>query len=492
MSDNNRYKIKSIKYNLVMNILLKMSAVIFPLIAFPYASRILGADSYGRVGFAISVTSYFSLLASLGIPSYAVRKCAQVRDDEYNLGKTVKEILLINTISLCITCCLFIICLFLVPRFYNDKLLIMLASSSIILQTFGVEWFYQAIEQYDYITIRSIIVRIISLVLLFLFVKKPEDYMFYCLVTVIGTVGSNVVNILKLPKLIDLKKKYKLELSIHFKPIFVLFFYYAATTIYTNLDVVMLGFMTDNSTVGYYNASVKIKNVLVSVITALGAVALPRASYYLSNDLMENFKNLIKKSLNYVLFVSVSLAVFFTMLSKNVILFLAGKGFEQSISSMMFITPAIIFIGIGSITAWQLLIPLRRDKYTLYGAVIGAMLDLCINFWLIPKYGATGASIGTLVAEVCVVCIHIIGLRDIILDVWDVKNTIKILIGSLISFLVLIIFGLFLRIENNLICIIIKGLFFFGIYFICEMIFREKSVIELCDVIKSKIRLLNN
>lgn len=486
MEDIKKIKIHSIKYNLVMNIIMKVSAVIFPLIMFPYAVRTLGADSYGRVGFAISVTSYFALLASLGIPSYAVRQCAKVRDDSYELAKTVKEILCINSISLCITCLIFFACLFIVPKFNNDKILILVAASSIILQTFGVEWFYQSIEQYDYITFRSIIVRIISLILLFMLVKDSNDYVMFCIVTVVSTVGSNIVNILRLPKLVDLKSNYKLEITKHIKPIFMLFFYYAATTIYTNLDVVMLGFMSDNSTVGYYNASVKIKNVLVSVITALGAVALPRASYYLSNDLIKEFNELIKKSLNYVLVVSLPLAAFCSVLSSDIIGFLAGEGYSESVVSMMIISPSIIFIGIGSITAWQLLIPLGRDKCTLIGAVVGAVVDLVINFLLIPQYGAAGASIGTLVAEFCVIIIHFIGLKDLKKEVIDYTNASKIIIGNIISILILVIMNSSIHFDIYIFSIIIKGVIFFLLYILIEAILKEKSICYVINFIKRK------
>ena len=142
--DNGSYKIHSVKYNLLMNIILKISAVLFPLITFPYTARTLGNEAYGRVGFAISIVSFFSFVASLGIPSYAVRKCAQKRDNSNELAKTVKEILIINTVSLCITYAVFIIGLLFIPKLREDSTIMMINSLSIILQTFGVEWFYQA------------------------------------------------------------------------------------------------------------------------------------------------------------------------------------------------------------------------------------------------------------------------------------------------------------------------------------------------------------
>ena len=482
-----KYKIHSVKYNLVMNIILKVSTVLFPLITFPYTTRILGAEAYGRVGFAVSVVSYFSLIASLGIPSYAVRKCAQNRDDPIALARTVKEILVINTLSLVITYCVFIGSLIVIPRFRTDYVIMLISSTSIILHTFGVEWFYQAIEQYDYITIRNICVKLISIVLLFAFVKDPSDIVPYSAVTVAGTVGSNILNLIRLPKLISLKDRYELNIKKHLKPIFILFFYYAATTVYTNLDVVMLGFLTNNSAVGYYTASVKLKNVLVGVVTALGAVALPRASYYLSNNDSGKFASLIQSSFNYVLLISLSAATYSTIKAKSIILLLAGNGYEGAIGSMMWIMPSIVFIGIGSITAWQILIPLGRDKCTLIGAVAGAVVDFCVNWLLIPLYGAMGASIGTLCAEICVILIHIIGLRDIILQFIDIHDIVKIFSGILLATTIMIVVGLLIHNNSPFTDCIITGIVFFASFTIAELALKEEAIMILWKAIKAKV-----
>ena len=482
-----KYTIHSVKYNLIMNIILKVSAVLFPLITFPYVTRTLGAEGYGRVGFAISIVSYFALVASLGIPSYAVRKCAQKRDNPKELAKAVKELLIINTVSLCISYSALVFCVLYIPALKEDNDIMLICSISIILQTFGVEWVYQAIEQYDYITVRNVIIKTISVLLLFVFVKSPGDIIPYSIVTVIGTVGSNLFNIIKLPKVIDLSQKTTIDIRQHLKPIFLLFFYYAATTIYTNLDVVMLGFLTSKTIVGYYNASVKFKNVLVSVITALGAVALPRATYYLSNDDNENFTSLIRKSLNYVLLVSVSLATYFTIEARQILLLFAGEKYSEAIYPMMWITPSIVFIGIGSITAWQLLIPLGRDRCTLVGAVVGAVVDFGINWLLIPQFGAVGASIGTLCAEICVVIVHVVGLRDIIRKFVDIGNIVKILIGTLVGIAGVVWINNITEIYSYFIVCVLSAVVFFSLFGLLELIMKEKTIYSIIEGIKNRL-----
>lgn len=481
-----KYKIHSIKYNAIMNVILKMSSFIFPLITFPYVSRVLKAASYGRVSFATSVVSYFTLVASLGIPAYGVRKCAEIRDDEKKLVKTVKELLAINTISLTLTYIAFVVFLILIPRFREDSTLLLISSLTIVLQTFGVEWFYQAIEQYDYITIRNIAFKIISIILMFIFVHSPNDYVIYCSINVFATVGSNILNITRLPKIVNLKIKTNLDLKQHLIPIFTLFFYYAATQIYTNLDTVMLGFMTNTSVVGFYNASVKIKNVLVSVVTALGSVALPRVSFYLSHERKEDFYRLISNSFSFVLFVAIPLSIYFTIEAKPVLLFLAGEEYAPAVSSMQAITPAVIFIGIGSVTAYQLLIPLKKDKITFLGAVSGAVIDFIINLILIPSYGSTGAAIGTLCAEILVVIIHLVALHDLLPKVFDKKDFLKIIISAAISTCVLITIVKQVQLLSYFVQCVITVLLFGTTYYLIAIVLKEKISIKVLKDLKAR------
>ena len=249
------FKIHSVKYNLIMNVILKMSSFIFPLITFPYISRVLGPIGNGKISFATSIIYYFTIFATLGIPTYGVKICAQYRDDKEKLTKTVKELLIIESIAMIISYIMFFFAMCLIPKLQEEKELLIINSFTIFLTVFGVEWFYQAIEQYDYITFRNLAFKIISICLMFLLVHKTEDYILYGCISVLGTVGSNILNIIRLNKIIDLKSKHKLEITRHISPILTLFMLSASTMIYTSLDTVMLGFIKDNQQVGYYNAA---------------------------------------------------------------------------------------------------------------------------------------------------------------------------------------------------------------------------------------------
>ena len=238
-------RIRTVKFNFIMNAILTVSSILFPLITFPYISRVLLVEGSGKVAFATSVVSYFTMFATLGIPTYGIRACARVRDDKEKLSQTVQELLIISGITTAITYAIFFILLFIIPQFAGQKELLIVMGVSIGLTTIGVQWFYSALEQYSYITVCAVLFKIIGLILMFLLVKEPKDYIIYGAIHVVGSFGSYILNFLRLRKFITLKKQNKYNLRQHGKGILTFFLLSVATSVYLNLDLVMLGFMKD-------------------------------------------------------------------------------------------------------------------------------------------------------------------------------------------------------------------------------------------------------
>ena len=286
---------KSLKFAL-----LTMSQFIFPLITFPYVSRILSPEGIGKVSFATSVISYFAMFAQLGIPTYGVRTCAKVRDDKRELSRTVQELFIINIAMSIIAYAILFFSILFVARLQEEKILLLIISATILFNAFGMEWLYKALEQYSYITIRSMIFKFIAVVAMLLLIQKKSDYVIYGAISIFASSASNIFNFLHVHKYIDIKPIGEYNFKRHLKAVAVFFAMSCATTIYTNLDTVMLGFMSSNLEVGYYNAAVKIKIILVSVVTSLGVVLLPRASYYVEHKMMNEFYNITGKAINFV------------------------------------------------------------------------------------------------------------------------------------------------------------------------------------------------
>ncbi len=395
-------KIRSVKFNFIMNVILTASAFIFPLITFPYASRILLPDGVGRVNFAWSFAYYFSMVAMLGVPTYGIRAVAKVRDNKEELSRTVQEILIINAVVGAFCYAAYFLAIGFVPRLRSDYTLFAIMSVTILLNVVGVEWMYRGLEQYAYIAFRSILVKVIAVVLLFLFVKNQSNYVMYGVVMIVSGVGSNVLNFFNLRNYISMRPVGHYNFRRHWRPIAIFFLMSIATTIYTNLDTVMLGFMKDDTVVGYYTAAVRVKTILTSFVTSLSVVLLPRVSYFIEKGVKEEFYRYAKKALNFVILAALPITIYFILYSDETILLLSGDAFAPAILPMQVIMPTVFLIGLTNVLGIQILVPLDREKQVCYSVIAGAVTDCVINIIAIPRYGATGAAIGTLVAEAVV------------------------------------------------------------------------------------------
>lgn len=481
-----------------MNSILTMSSFIFPLVTFPYISRILLPVGTGKVSFATSLISYFTMFAQLGIPTYGIRACARVRDDREKLMQTAHELLMINIVTCTISYLALAFTLLFIPRFREERLLYIIISTSILLQSLGMEWLYKAVEQYAYITIRSIAFKFIALIAMFLLIHEQKDYVIYGGITVLAGSGSYVCNFINARKVIDLKPVGHYHIKKHLKAVGVFFAMACATTVYTHLDTIMLGIMTSDADVGYYNAAVKIRTVLLSIITSVGTVLLPRVSYYYEQGLKDEFRKVCKKALHLILLMAVPLTVFFVMYAREGIYFLSGSAYENSIIPMQIIMPTILLVGITNVTGIQILIPQGRENIVLYSEIAGAITDLILNMILIPKYASAGAALGTLAAEVSVLLIQFAALRNELPYMTSKIPYLRIILATFLGYFISVLgcsslnamfekaivvqpeFGYFIKLGSS-------GFMFFGIYFICLLLMKDSLIGEVKDIIIMKI-----
>ncbi len=406
---------KSLKLNFIMNAMLTMSSFIFPLITFPYVTRVLGPTGYGKVSFATSLIAYFLIFAQLGIPTYGVRACAKVRDDKRLLTKTAHELLIINLVMSVLSYAVLFLALIFVPKLRQERLLYIVVSLTIMFTTIGMEWLYKALEQYTYITVRSLIFKVVALVAMFYLVRAEDDYVIYGGITILASSASYLMNFIHARKYISLRPMGGYEFKPHLKAVAIFFAMACATTIYTNLDTVMLGFLKTDDDVGFYNAAVRIKTILVSIVTSLGTVLLPRASYYVEHGLMEEFRRISRKALNFVLVAATPMMLYFMLFARQGILLLSGEEFLGAVLPMQIIMPTLLFIGLTNILGIQILVPTGREKMVLYSVMVGAAMDLICNFLLIPKLAATGAAISNMLAEAAVLVFQAAVLRKEVL-----------------------------------------------------------------------------
>ena len=463
--------------NFVMNSILTMSQFLFPLITFPYISRILLPTGTGKVSFATSVVSYFALFAQLGIPTYGIRACAKVRDDRKALERTVQELFLINLIMSILAYIVLFLAIAFVPRMRQEKALFLIVGLTILFNAIGMEWLYKALEQYTYITVRSIIFKLIAVVAMFVLVHEQKDYVIYGGISILAASASNVFNFFHAHKYVSIKPVGSYNFRQHLKPIVIFFAMSCAATIYTNLDTVMLGFMTSDAEVGYYNAAVKIKSILVSVVTSLGVVLLPRASYYVEHKLMDEFYRITQKAINFVFLIAVPLTVYFILFAKEGIFFLSGSEYASSILPMQVIMLTVFFIGLTNIMGIQMLIPLGKEKMVLYSEIAGAIADLILNTLLIPIMASTGAAIGTVVAEGVVFLVQFFVLRKEVFPAYR-----KVRYGTIVlAILVAVVSSLWVKklALGNFLTLLISSVIFFLAYAVVLFLCKEPLVREI-------------
>ena len=467
-------KEKSLKLNATLNIIKQFMNLIFPLITFPYSSRILNPEGIGKVNFALSIVSYFAMFASLGIGKYATREAAKVRDDRFLLSKFAKEILTINFSTTFLSYLLFFIAVFTVPQFSSIKVLLCICSSTILFSTLGVEWIYNAKEEYVYITVRGMVFQVISLILLFVLVHKPEDFMQYAAINVISSVGSNILNFINLRRFIDFKLKIKKELKKHFKPILILFGATIAISLYNELDKTMIGFLSSEKQVGFYSASTKISKLVISIITAILTVISPRLSNYAEHN-KEKYNELLKTTFNVILMLCLPFFAGLILMAKPLTLLFCGENFLPSVIIMQVMAFIIVDIPLATFIHTQIFIPLRKDVYTFYSVLTGCIINALCNVFLILKFKALGAGIATVIAETSVTIISFIFVRKAGIKLLPLfKNAYQYISATTLMGLAIILLKNFM--NNNLLCLFIEILTGIIIYFITLLLMKNKIV----------------
>ncbi|MDG2960980.1 flippase [Bisgaard Taxon 10/6] len=469
-----------------MNLLLTVSNFLFPLITFPYVSRVLSPIGTGKVAFAYAIVAYFSIFATFGVANYGIRACAQVRDNKEKLSKTVQEILAINLFLMIFVYILYFLGIYFVPEMRAEKNLFLISGLNILFTIVGVEWLYKGIEQYFYIMLRSIIFKLIAFILIFICVKTPEDYSIYAFIIIFATVGSGVVNLYNLKNIILLNRFSNYDFKRHIKPMTTFFITTIAVAFYVYVSVALLGFMQGSEEVGYYNAAYRIRDVMVSIVTSLGAVLLPRLSYYIENNMQDKFNDVVTKSMQFIFIISLPLVAFCILFARPSVLLLAGPAYEGAILPLQFLAIIIFIVGASNLTGIQMLIPLKKERYLCYSVVLAALINMVLNFMLIPTYGAVGAAISVAIAEGSILLFQIYILRQYFYILFGQISYIKLTISLLFA----IMFSMWLNdslVYDEMIVSLVSASVFFLCYFLALLILKEPFILATLKQIKVKL-----
>lgn len=475
---------QSVKVNYILNLINTGTQMLFPLITFPYVCRVIEADGIGQINFFQSIISYISLFTCLGIPMYAIREIARDRSDVVQMNRTATEILLLHSMLTLVGYAIVAILCLTVPQIQVNIPLFLILSLTIFFTAIGCEWFYQGIEDFKYITIRGLIIKTVSVVLLFIFVKSKTDLLYYGCYTVFGVLGGNIFNFFRLRKYIHRENIIFSELHIkrHIKPVLKVFSFSVVTSIYLQLNTVLLGFLKNALAVGYFAAATKVMQMLLKMSACLGSVMMPRASHLIAENKEAEFNRLIQKSYDFTLAIALPMTIGLIFCAPSLITALCGVKFEHSILPSQIIAPIILMVAISNVFGIQVLFPKGKINIVTLCCGIGAVADLILNLCLIPFFSYIGTSIAYLGAEVATtVSMYFIG-RKYIPIIYFKKSHLTYALGCIVMALAL--YGISLLQLPTLTILLLQGCCGVLAYFIILCICKDEMLVQILSKIK--------
>lgn len=470
---------------LIYSIKILMQAV-FPIITFPYISRVLSVEGVGKYSFSNSYVSYFALLAGLGISTYAIREGARKRDDRIEFEKFACEVFTINIISSLVAVVLLLLSVFAVPSLQQYKNMIPVMAMTIPLTTLGTEWIFNVYEDFTYITVRSIAFQLISILLMFLCVKSPSDVENYALISVIASAGSNTLNFRNSRKYFNHHLSAARNLKKHLKPIFVLFASSIASQIYINADITMMGFMHGDYATGIYSVSSKVYNLVRLLLSAVITIILPRLSYIHAQERESEYRRLASYLFYGFMSIVLPACVGLACVSKNVIILLSGDCFLEAERSLQILCVALTFSLLGSFVANSVLIVNSQEKSIMKITMVGAMMNVFSNLVFIKYWSYDGAAITTVISEMIVFIFQFIQARKFVQFERLLMNLLKVFAG-LISIVVCCAIISCANFESSVQLMIQIGLSC-SVYFVIMIVLKQDFIYASWRKIINRIR----
>lgn len=435
----------SIKKNFLYSSILTTSSYIFPLITYPYVSRVLGVGNIGLCNWVDSIIGYFVLLSMLGIGVIGTREIARLKDDKEKLNKCFSSLFVINTIMTTVAAIVLIVAIEVVPDLSAHKEMMYIGLAKLCFNYLAIGWLYQGLEEFKYITIRSLITKVLYVIAVFVFVHEESDYIIYFTLTTSIVVLNSLINCFYAINFVKLKLK-GLNLIKYIKPYLILGFYSVLTSMYTSFNVAYLGFAAGEKEVGYYTTATKLYGIFMGLFSAFTGVMVPRMSGLLAKNEIEKFKELLGKSIDILFCVSVPLVVFTTTMAPSIIRIISGSGYNGAITPMRIVMPLMIVIGYEQIIILQCLLPLQKDRALLINSIMGSCVGLILNLIFVPLYASIGSSIVWIASELAV----LISAQYFSSRYTGLKFPFKILLKYLITYAPLFLILLWFQEANEI------------------------------------------
>lgn len=405
-----------LKQNMISNVVLTTSTIFISFVTFPYVTRTLSPQSMGNVLFVDAFTQYFILFSSLGIPFYGVREIAKLKENVQEQYSLINSLVSLQVaLSIFYSIIFFGLTIF-IPSLANDLELVSLGCLTILVTSFSIEWYYQGSENFAYITKRSLLIRILSVAAIFVLVKKQSDYLIYYLILFAVSFFNSLLNFGNYLFKLSGKFRYTLQFKTHIRPLAVLFSINLSVSVYVIMDTIILGLLTDATSVSYYSIPLKLVKMVWVVVGGFSVVLIPRVSGFFQEGNLEEAANLLKKSLNLVFLLTLPFAFLCFFFAKEILFTVFGTKYLAAEMSLQILCVVPLIIGVCNVFGTQFLLPIGKEKNILHATIFGLVTSLLLNFLLIPHLKYIGSSIACVAAE-AVVCIYIF---------WKAKSQITI------------------------------------------------------------------
>ena len=476
----------SVKKNTIYSIIKSCSSVVFPLITFPYISRVLQAENVGKINFGNSIVSYFSLFASLGISTYAIRECAKVRENRQELNDKASQILSINIITTILSYVGLLLILLLARPLENYRVLIVIQSSIILFSTLGADWINMAMEDFKFITLRTFFFQLLSLILMFIFVRDPDDYMIYAVISVISSSGANIVNILYRKKYCKMRFTWQMNIGDHLPPVLKLFATLLSQQIFCSADTTMLGLLRGDFEVGLYSTAVKIYNIVNNLMSSITWVVMPKLSAAFSKKDYEEISGLLSYALNFIATIGFPCVVGMGTLAAEIVEVIAGPEYLSASTALQILSITLAISLLWGFVMNIILLPSGMDGVCMRACIFSAAFNLIFNGIFIPKFGLVAAAITTACSQFVglMLCLPAVDKR---IKIHQWKKTIA---GPILGSIVVFIFVTIIKIITDHLWI--KTVFSIGgsvfLYFVIQILMKNEIVIGMKDSLIQKIK----
>jgi O-antigen/teichoic acid export membrane protein len=479
--NNLRVKPKSTSSNYIISLLSTIIFFLFSLILLSHVYKILGPEVIGKINFVNSFISYFILFSSFGIPVYGIKLISKKKNNFSTLNKAFSELFFIGFFLSIVSIFLFFIFIN-VFKVSGDYFLVSIIFSLTVMFNFlSIDWFFVGLEDYYFVSIRNIVVKIVAGVALFLFVNSPNDYLIYIIIIVTTTLLTNLINFFYAIKIIKFQF-INLDFFIHFKPLFFLFLANLVGSVYINLDSILLSLLSGNIHLGYFSTNKKIIAIALLLIGTLGTILTPKLSYYVERNLMANYHQLLTKSINFIYLLSFPAISFLLLMSNNVLSIVAGNSFLPGSLSLAILSFQILFSSLSALFGFQVILAFNNEKSIFISNIVGSISNLVINLLLIKVFNELATSFAIVVSELSVLLTQLYLSKKYV----HIKLLTNNVFNYLLSSLIYIISIIFLK-ESNLFIEPYKTVLIFSsagiIYIITLLLLKDRLTIEMINIL---------